>query len=130
MYVLDTNTLIYFFKGIGNVSSRLLAVSPRDIAIPTIVLYELEVGIEKTGASAKRRKQLRQIASVVNILPFGTEEARSSARIRVQLEKAGRPIGPHDILIAGTAVARRGTLVTHNREEFGRIKGLAVEDWF
>jgi hypothetical protein len=33
-YCLDTNTLIYFFKGQGDVSNRLLATPPREIAIP------------------------------------------------------------------------------------------------
>jgi len=42
MYVLDTNTLIYFFKGLGNVATNLLEKSPKDIGIPTIVLYEIE----------------------------------------------------------------------------------------
>jgi tRNA(fMet)-specific endonuclease VapC len=28
MYILDTNTLVYFFKGVGNVAQNLFAVSP------------------------------------------------------------------------------------------------------
>lgn len=43
MYVLDTNTLVYFFKGMGGVSTRLLATPPGEIGIPAIVLFELEV---------------------------------------------------------------------------------------
>jgi hypothetical protein len=31
MYVLDTNILIYFFKGLGNVKQNLLAKPPKDI---------------------------------------------------------------------------------------------------
>ncbi|ALO45533.1 hypothetical protein PS2015_861 [Pseudohongiella spirulinae] len=38
MFILDTNTLIYFFKGMGNVAERLLKVSPKDISIPAIVV--------------------------------------------------------------------------------------------
>ena len=41
-YVLDTNTLIYFFKGLGDVSKHMLAQSPGELAIPTVVLFELE----------------------------------------------------------------------------------------
>ena len=47
-YVLDTNILIYFFKGVGNVSERLLSTPPSDIGLPAIVLFELEVGIRKS----------------------------------------------------------------------------------
>ncbi len=49
MYILDTNTLIYFFKGIGNVADILLSKSPKDISVPSIALYELEVGIAKSA---------------------------------------------------------------------------------
>ncbi|MFK8185225.1 MAG: hypothetical protein AB8B99_17775 [Phormidesmis sp.] len=31
MYVLDTNTLIYFFKGAGQVAARMGTVSPDEI---------------------------------------------------------------------------------------------------
>ena len=33
-------------------------------------------------------------------------------------------------LIAGTALASGGTLVTHNTREFRRVRGLSVEDWY
>jgi tRNA(fMet)-specific endonuclease VapC len=49
--------------------------------------------------------------------------------IRAQLSLAGTPIGPIDLLIAAAALANQGTIVTHNTAEFGRVKGLRVEDW-
>jgi tRNA(fMet)-specific endonuclease VapC len=130
VYVLDTNTLIYFFKGIGNVSASLLRTPPKSIGIPTVVLFELEVGIAKSGSPKKRKMQLESFSSIVNILPLGLEEVRSAAAIRADLEKRGKPIGPYDVLIAGTALARKGILVTHNISEFERIKGLQIEDWY
>jgi len=130
MYVLDTNILIYFFKGLGNVSQNLLVQSPSDIGIPAIVYYELEVGIKKSKSPEKRIKQLKDLISIINVLHFGKTEAQASAQIRAQLEKEGAPIGPYDILIAGTALANQATLVTHNWEEFKRIKNLKVIDWY
>lgn len=130
MYVLDTNILIYFFKGLGNVKQNLLAKPPKDIGVPAIVLYELEVGIKKSGSPGKRIKQLNNFISTVNVLPFRKVEAQASARIRAQLEKKGTPIGPYDILIAGTALANQATLVTHNLQEFKRIEDLSVIDWY
>jgi tRNA(fMet)-specific endonuclease VapC len=35
-----------------------------------------------------------------------------------------------DTLIAGTAMAHGATLVTRNIEEFGRINGLKVANWY
>ena len=130
MYILDTNTLIYFFKGLGNVSTRLLQTPPRSIGVPTIVLFELEVGIAKSSSPKKRRLQLESLIAAVNILPLGHEEVKSAATIRADLENRGKPIGPYDVLIAGTALANKGVLVTHNTSEFERIEGLHIEDWY
>jgi len=130
MYILDTNTLIYFFKGMGRVAHRLLNTPPKEIGIPAIVLFELEVGIAKSQSPAKRTTQLENLVALVSILPFGSDEAKSAARIRVQLEQKGSPIGPFDILIAGTTLAHKAVLVTHNTNEFGRINGLMLEDWY
>lgn len=130
MYVLDTNTLIFFFKGIGNVAKNLLNTSPKDIGIPSIVLFELEVGIARSNSPRKRIKQLAEITAIVNILDFTAKEAKFSAAIRTELEKTGTPIGPLDILIGGTALANQSILVTHNTKEFSRINKLQIEDWY
>ena len=130
MFMLDTNTLIYFFKGMGEVETNLFAHSPKDIFIPSIVVYELQVGIAKSNNPQKREQQLATLLEQINIITFGEREAKASALIRADLEKKGTPIGPMDILIAGSAKAHNLTLVTHNTKEFMRVEGLALEDWF
>ena len=47
---------------------------------------------------------------------------------RFTLEKTGQPVGPLDTLIAGTALAHRATLVTHNTREFKRVSRLVSTD--
>jgi tRNA(fMet)-specific endonuclease VapC len=130
MYALDTNSVIYFFKGLGRVAERVLATPPRSLAVPAVVLYELEVGIARSAAPERRRAQLEQLLALIEVLPFGVAEARIAARIRADLESDGTPIGALDNLIAGTALRHGATLVTRNVKEFRRIEGLAVEDWF
>jgi tRNA(fMet)-specific endonuclease VapC len=129
-YVLDTNTLIYFFKGVGNVNNRLLSMPPSEIVLPAIVLFELELGIAKSSSPRKRISQLKDFTALVNVIPFGPAEAKAAAQIRAKLEKKGIPIGPYDVLIAACAKANNLILVTHNLKEFKRIEGLRVEDWF
>ena len=129
-YVLDTNTLIYFFKGIGNIQRQLLSLPPNEIGVPTIVLFELEVGIAKSSSPRKRISQLKDFTALVNVIPFGPVEAKTAAQIRAKLEKKGIPIGPYDVLIAACAKAKNLILVTHNTKEFKRIEGLRLEDWY
>ncbi|MCJ8271342.1 MAG: type II toxin-antitoxin system VapC family toxin [Psychrosphaera sp.] len=130
MYVLDTNTLIYFFKGSGNVAAQLLSLPPKDLAIPAVVLYELYVGIAKSNNPVKRKKQLDEMVSLITVVGFGDKEAHCAAQVRANLELKGTPIGPCDTLIAGTALAHQAILVTHNTEEFSRVNKLQLEDWF
>jgi tRNA(fMet)-specific endonuclease VapC len=127
---LDTNTLIYYFKGQGQVAQNLANVSPQEIVVSTIVFFELQVGIAKSNSPAKRTQQLQQFLSRVNVIPFDRDAALAAATIRAQLEQQGTPIGPMDVLIAGTAVALQATLVTHNVKEFSRVSELAIVDWY
>ena len=130
MFALDTNTVIYFFKGMGRVAEHLLSLSPREVAVPIVVLYELEVGLAKSRSPKKRREQLGAMLARVQLLPFGAEEARVGGRLRARLEQAGTPIGPLDSLIAATALAHGATLVTRSTSEFGRVEGLRLADWY
>jgi tRNA(fMet)-specific endonuclease VapC len=119
---LDTNTVIYFFKGMGRVAENLGKEAPRDIAIPAVVLYELEVGIARSSRPRQRRESLDALLEVIHILPFDERAARASAELR--------GLGPIDTLIAGTALVYSATLVTHNTKEFSRVRGLRLLDWF
>jgi tRNA(fMet)-specific endonuclease VapC len=130
MCVLDTNTLIYYFKGQGRVAQNLANGPNQEISIPTIVLFELQVGVAKSTSPAKRTQQLQQLLNRVNLIPFDRDAALAAATIRVQLEKQGSPIGSMDILIAGIAISLKATLVTHNVNEFSRVAGLTIADWY
>ena len=130
MFILDTNTLIYYFKGMGQVSRHLLEMTPKEIAIPAVVVYELEVGIAKSSHQHKRRKQLETLTQFLKVIAFDIEVAQVAAKIRAKLEKSGSPIGPMDTLIAGTTLAHHGILVTHNIQEFSQVPGLRCVDWF
>ncbi len=130
MFALDTNTLVYYFKGQGRVADHLLASTPDQIAIPTIVLYEIENGIAGSAQPQKRRQALNELLSVVNVLPFDYAAAQAASMIRINLEKEGSLIGPLDLLIAGIAVSQGAILVTHNAKEFSRIPHLRSADWY
>jgi len=45
------------------------------------------------------------------------------------LEKAGRPIGANDLLIASQALALGCVIVTDNVDEFTRVEGLRHQNW-
>ena len=101
-----------------------------EIGVPAVVVYELEVGIAKSAAPTRMRRQLGSLLDTLTTLPFERSTAQVAGRIRSDLERTGTPIGPIDVLIAGTALSRGATLVTRNVSEFGRVGGLSVENWY
>ena len=129
-YLLDTNTFIYYFKGFGNVKERLLVCQPSEIVLSSVVYYELQVGILKSTSPQKRIAQLAYLKNQVHWLDFDEKSAEATAQVRVDLERIGKPIGSHDVQIAGMAVANDLILITHNTREFSRVSGLKLEDWF
>jgi len=76
----------------------------------------------------RRRAGWWRILRPLTILDFVSTDAPTYAQVRAKLERAGKPIGPLDTLIAAHAVARKLTLVSNNRKEFGRVPGLAIEN--
>jgi len=66
----------------------------------------------------------------VNVLPFTECDARHLALIWAQLESKGTLIGPYDALIALTAVAKNGVLITNNTDEFQRVSNLTIDNWY
>ena len=129
MFVLDTNVVIDYFKGRSKVAERLLAVPPRDIALPAIVAYDVWVGVLGSQNAKRRQSQYEQFLSVIEVIPFDSAISRRAAELRHTLARRGESIGPLDTLIAGTALACGAALVTRNVKEFGRVAGLDVVNW-
>jgi tRNA(fMet)-specific endonuclease VapC len=129
MYFLDTNICLYFLNGTyESVTSRLEQIAPRNIKIPSMVMAEILLGIEK-GARSPGKEQSQLFFEAFETVSFDRDAAYHYSLIRAYLEKKGIPIGPSDLIIAATAAARGGILVTHNTGEFKRVPNLRIEDW-
>jgi tRNA(fMet)-specific endonuclease VapC len=129
IYLLDTNTCIHAIKRDPRVVDRLRQHSPDDFGISAITVAELWFGAAKSSRPQQTRSSVDAFLRPFEILPFGRESAGQYAEIRLDLERAGRPVGERDLLIAATAKFRRLAVVTHNVREFARVAGLEVEDW-
>lgn len=130
MYLLDTNTCIYFLKNsFPTLTQKLLDTDPSELFISSITVFELAYGAEKSKWGEKTRQKLAMFLAPFTILPFDSEDAMVAGRIRGALEQHGMPIGPYDVQIAAQALAKGLTVLTHNMKEFQRVPDLRVEDW-
>ncbi|HPI14051.1 MAG TPA: PIN domain-containing protein [Spirochaetota bacterium] len=70
-----------------------------------------------------------EFLSIFNILPFNDNDAVAFGEIKNELEKEGKLIGTMDLLLAAHAKSNKLIMVTNNKKEFERVKGLKVENW-
>ena len=129
-FCLDTNTCIDAMKGTWpEMVERFRRHLPEDIGVPAMVRAELLLGAMKSRNPGPTGKLVEAFLAPFELLPFDRAATGHYADIRHQLETAGKPIGPNDLVIAATARSRNLVLVTHNRSEFSRVPSLATEDW-
>ncbi len=129
-YLLDTNTVSDFFRRQPAVLFRLQQVAPGDLAISSVTVMEIEYGMERQPAARTRFGAVwAAFQSDTHVLTYNAQDAIHTAQVRAHLARLGTPIGPFDLQLAGTALARGLTVVTNNTGEFERVPRLALEDW-
>lgn len=133
VYLLDTNVCIALINGSSPpVRARFAKTveSREPVWIPSVSIYQLWYGVAKSVQKQANTLRLQKfLDGPVQLLEFDGEDARHAGEIRNRLERAGRPIGAYDVLIAGQALHRKLTLVTANTREFARVSGLLWQDW-
>jgi len=130
MYLLDTNACIRILNNSSvSLVGRLRQHDPSDIRLCSVVKAELFYGARRSSQVSENLCLLQRFFAPFICLPFDDRCAEHYGLIRVDLERAGTPIGPNDLMIAATARAYDLVLVTHNTREFSRVVGLRLEDW-
>lgn len=128
-YVLDADVCIHVLRRKSpSVRDRLIE-SAGKLALSTITLTELKVGVEKSTMAVERCDELNAFCAALIILDYDVDAADHAAEIRATLERKGHKIGPIDTLLAGHARSLGLTLVTGNTREFSRVPGLLHENW-
>ncbi len=129
-YLLDTNIASLVIKGTRPKVMERLSRQPRArVGVSVITEMELRFGLERLDDATRLEARVNEFLHAVPVLELPPEISRAYAKVRTALERHGRAIGPLDTIIAAHAVAVGAVLVTNNVREFGRVKGLRLEDW-
>lgn len=129
-FLLDTDICIYLIKKHPPaVFEKLHQCDAGDIGVSVITVAELRFGADKSQRRKQNHTGLDLFFAPLEIVPFDDRAAMEYGKIRAQLESAGQPIGPLDLLIAAHAKSMDVTLITNNSDEFKRVRGLKVGNW-
>jgi tRNA(fMet)-specific endonuclease VapC len=99
-----------------------------EVAIAAVTASELLHGVHRASAKHRGTREafVESILAVVPVLDFDLLAARAHARLWADLAKSGSDVGPHDRMVAATAISLGWQVATANIRHFGRIAGLSV----
>lgn len=105
-----------------------------DLWLTTLVLHELEYGLELLPPGARRDGLEAVLAAFIaeyddRILPLDRIAAEWAARFRARAHRSGQVLDLGDALIAGTAKAHDLSLATRNVRDFDRVDVDVVNPW-
>jgi len=127
--VLDTSILVAAERRALRFEALLESLGDEPVAISAVTASELLHGCHRAsnaGIRARRSAFVEALLDALPILPFGLAEARLHAEIWAELARRGTMIGPHDLLIAATAMARGYLVASLNQRDFARVAGLQL----
>jgi predicted nucleic acid-binding protein len=98
------------------------------VGTAAITASELLHGVHRAGPHHRARRDafVEAVLLAFPPLPFDLLCARAHARLWAQLVAYGGDIGPHDRLVAATAIASGWRVATANVRHFERVTGLQV----
>ena len=128
-FLLDTDTCVDLLRNVRAVIDKLRALAPDDCGISVITSFELFAGAARARDPDREAQKVQALMEVVEEVSFTPDAARRAGLLRFELETAGTPIGPYDLLIASQAIVLDLTLVTANTEEFRHVPNLSLQSW-
>lgn len=135
LYLLDTDITSLLRESHPEVSTRVDAVTPTDVAVTVVTVEEQLTGWYTYLRQARRPEQIerayRELADAirfyarVKIRDFDAASiGRYQSLLRLKLN-----IGKADVKIAAIALEAGAVVVTRNVRDFRRVPNLVVEDW-
>ncbi len=127
--LLDTSVLIALERGQLSATAIGETEPGARLSISVITVSELLHGFHRARTASQRRVRERFLEALFAgfvILPFDLAAAREHARVWADMAQSGEAIGPHDLIIAATALAHQIPVGTLNYREFQRVRGLKV----
>ena len=130
--MLDTDTCIFLMRGgFKKLEARVQSVPLQQQVMSAVTFAELAYGVQAASTAKRKQNQITLDSLVLHlaVLDWPQDAAKHYAVIRADLKKRGAQLGAADLMIAAHARAIDAIVVTNNVKDFGRVKGLEIENW-
>ncbi|MEG4423715.1 MULTISPECIES: type II toxin-antitoxin system VapC family toxin [unclassified Microcoleus] len=138
-YLFDTDHLSILQRQTGkdysNLSTRMAQYPLSDFAVSIVTFHEQMLGChayinrDRTlNDIVKGYEMMARLVSDFKVLPLVSFNAGAATTFE-QLKARRIQLAKMDARIAAIALSRELTLLTRNHRDFGKVAGLAIEDW-
>jgi predicted nucleic acid-binding protein len=130
--LIDSSVLIAGERRQLDLEATFAAHPEEDFALSAITASELLHGVHRAKSIAQRNRRevfVEGILARFPIVAFDLIAARLHARLSAGLAAQGISIGPHDLIIATTAIANGYRVATRDERSFPHIPGLSLLRW-
>ena len=129
MYLLDTDTLIYFLKGHETVVQKFKASANSPKAISIVTYGELVYGARKSERMPENLAKVYRLAELYPVIDITRAVMDSFGEIKASLSSSGITVDDFDLQIGCTALMLNYTVVSNNTRPFEKIPGLKLANW-
>ncbi|WP_051848945.1 type II toxin-antitoxin system VapC family toxin [Thiomonas sp. FB-Cd] len=132
LFMLDTDTCIFLMRGASpTLAAKVQSIPLQQQVMSAVTFAELTYGVQASATAKRKQNQavLDRLALHLAVLDWPREAAQHHGEIRVDLKRKGAQLGAADLMIAAHARVMAAIVVTNNTKDFGRVKGLRVENW-
>ena len=125
-YLVDTDWIIFHFRGNRQVARRIEELTPEGIGLSVVSMGELYEGVYRSSDPESSEAGLQLILSDMDIVHIDDDVCRIFGQQRGRLRAQKCLISDSDLWIGATAIRHGLTLLTNNRRDFERISGLGI----
>jgi predicted nucleic acid-binding protein len=128
--VVDSSVLIAAERGKFDFKAYRARAGDVEVFLSVITVSELLHGVHRAQTPEQQQRRGEFVEGLVASLPvllIDLPVARRHAELSAELSKSGKTVGPHDLLIAASALVGGHVLVTRDARSFPHIPTLQCE---
>jgi tRNA(fMet)-specific endonuclease VapC len=125
--LIDSSVFIAGERARIDLTELLASLGGEPVALSAVTASELLHGLYRTRTIAQRERRNAYVEVILEQMPvlaFDLTVARIHSAVSAELERTGRQVGAHDLMIAATAIAHDYRVATRDLRSFPKIHRL------
>ena len=125
--LIDSSVFIAGERSRIDLSELVASLGGEPLALSAVTASELLHGLHRARTPAQRELRNAYVEAILEQMPvlaFDLTVARVHSAVSAELDRTGRQVGAHDLMIAATAMAHDYRVATRDLRSFSKIPGL------